>query len=292
MSDRTLEIRQGRRCHCCSHSLLCCLFPASLASLPVVQFDFLHSSSHQVTPPISPPSSVCLSELKAGRGGGGCHLVRNLIWSLLLHFCCCCKSHLTVWGVSVGPGLGPSSFSPSSSSSLLLTPPSHPTQDHRGRLELRAGYILHTHPPPPSWHSSSFPAIALPFVVFLPSITTLSPLALPPRSLPSCFFLRPPPPLLLSPAAVTALSNQLMWTSLTFSQHALCAGFPPDCFYTCHSAPSLTFHFICINHKPFGDVKIIIYVLKDVLRLFSMFTELIQEQFASLSAIIEFKTVP
>lgn len=51
-------------------------------------------------------------------------------------------------------------------------------------------------------------------------------------------------------------------------------------------------HFICINHKPFEDVKIIIYVLKDVLRLFSMFTELIQEQFASFSAITEFKTAP
>uniref|UniRef100_A0A7N9B0E1 Serine/threonine-protein kinase DCLK2 n=1 Tax=Mastacembelus armatus TaxID=205130 RepID=A0A7N9B0E1_9TELE len=44
------------------------------------------------------------------------------------------RNHLT-FSVIPGPGLGPFSSS-STSSSLLLTPPSHPTQDHRERLEL------------------------------------------------------------------------------------------------------------------------------------------------------------
>lgn len=181
---------------------------ASLASLPVLQFDVL-SARHLIRshyPSAHSLRSLCLNwkSRKGGRvgghgGRGSSHEKFDLIF--VASFFLCCKSHLTVWGVSVGPGLSPSSSSPSSSSSLLLTPPSHPTQDHRGRLELRAGYTLLTPPvlaPAPYWLSSSFPAIALPFVVFLPSLTALGPSL----ALPSCFSLRPPSRLLRSPAAV------------------------------------------------------------------------------------------
>uniref|UniRef100_A0A8C9Y179 Serine/threonine-protein kinase DCLK2 n=1 Tax=Sander lucioperca TaxID=283035 RepID=A0A8C9Y179_SANLU len=47
----------------------------------------------------------------------------------------------------------------------------------------------------PSFLPSSFPAIALPFTHFPPSITTPTPPCSPSLSLPSCFFLRSPPPL-------------------------------------------------------------------------------------------------
>uniref|UniRef100_A0A3P8R8P7 Serine/threonine-protein kinase DCLK2 n=1 Tax=Astatotilapia calliptera TaxID=8154 RepID=A0A3P8R8P7_ASTCA len=80
---------------------------------------------------------------------------------LKTHFNTAPKHSTTTAGVSVimvsviaGPGLGSSSSSssPRSSSTLILTPPSHLTQDHRGRLELRAGYTLLTTAPLNSRH--------------------------------------------------------------------------------------------------------------------------------------------
>lgn len=54
---------------------------------------------------------------------------------------------------------------------------------------------------------------------------------------------------------------------------------------TSHSAHTLTFSFIFIKGNPFGEVTIIVCVSKDALRLFSVFTELMQEQSTSLSAV-------
>lgn len=107
-------------------------------------------------------------------------------------------------------------------------PPPHPlphitTQDQSGRLELRAGYTLHT---PPS-SCSLLPSQPSPF----PPPPLLSP-SLPPR-----LFLRPPAALHPPPSEVTALYNKLMRTSIKLSQHALC---PPN--------PSALFSF-----SPFGS---------------------------------------
>uniref|UniRef100_A0A3Q1IJ84 Serine/threonine-protein kinase DCLK2 n=1 Tax=Anabas testudineus TaxID=64144 RepID=A0A3Q1IJ84_ANATE len=75
------------------------------------------------------------------------HVLSNLIFSA------------ATFSVNAGPGLGPSS-SPSTSSSLLITPPSHSTQDHRGTLELKAGYTLHSPLLPPVFlfQPSPFPS--------------------------------------------------------------------------------------------------------------------------------------
>lgn len=60
---------------------------------------------------------------------------------------------------------------------------------------------------------------------------------------------------------------------------------------TCHSAPLLMFHFTCNNHKLCQECEHNC-VFEIVLRLFSMFTVLIQERLPSSSAMIEFKNAP
>lgn len=141
----------------------------------------------------------------------------------------------------MGPGLGPSSSSPSSSYSFPFTPSSHPTQDHRGRLELRAGYTLHAPLPPLPFFLSGHRPSLLP----LPSIHNNNP---PLLSLPSFLFLHQTPShLLRPPAAVTALYNQLMWSLLTLTWI-----YPRPSYYALHSTPSLTFHYICVDHIHYG----------------------------------------
>lgn len=74
---------------------------------------------------------------------------------------------------------------------LLLTPPSRPTQDHGGRLELNSGYMLHSLLAPPSFSVVLLPLQPSPF----PSSSKTPPPYFPSLSLPSCFSLTCPPSL-------------------------------------------------------------------------------------------------
>lgn len=170
-----------------SHILPFCLLKASFSSFPVVQFDFLHSPPHQVTPPISPAHTLLRLSLwtdRREREEGEVSLIRDLIWSssLLQTASFCCKFHLTVWGVNAAPASCVPLPLPPPPLHLSLTPDPGP----QGKPKLRAGCTLPPLHPFPSIYNRP-PPLSLPFL--------------------------PQAPVPLPPAALPALDNRLMWTN-------------------------------------------------------------------------------